>query len=388
MKQALLITISLALATASMAQFTQDDFPREAGFTDHFVLSSNTFDLPEHGTGQLWDFSEALIEEEIEREYIDATGDTNFPGALNYRERNQIFQGFIIESNEYEAVNENGYAILGRSITDVVYSITGITGGASDELRFVGGNYLHSGNYDLLSFPFEYGDSWVMEYQMVMPFELTVAGFGLNSTPGQQVRNFTETREVVGQGSFIIPDEFGEPSLPIPGYLIRSVLSAIDSVYLAGSPAPAPLMGAFGLTQGAVASDSFYVAYVPGLGTPLMSMTINGDQGGFIDYRPSGAALGQDPTSVNEFGQATVEIYPNPATAGQMLNIRANIGQPVAAVQLFSVSGQKVHEVALNSEVISGAAFVVPANLEAGIYFVNLLNSKGTSIGQNKIVVR
>src|SRR5690606_23933525 len=106
----------------------------------------------------------------------DATNDPNFPGALNYRERDLIFQGFLIESNEYELLNSDRYGILGRSITDVVYPITSITGGANDELRFVGGNYIYDGNEDNLLFPFDYGDSWTSLYEQTTPFELTVAG--------------------------------------------------------------------------------------------------------------------------------------------------------------------------------------------------------------------
>ncbi|TVR39523.1 MAG: T9SS C-terminal target domain-containing protein [Cryomorphaceae bacterium] len=388
MKKLLLFSISLAFATAGVAQFTHDDFPREATFTDNFILSSTGFDLPSHGEGQLWDFSGALTDSEVSREYMDATGNPDFPGALTYRERDLIFQGFLIGSFEYEAVDETSYRAIGRSITDVVYPITSITGGPNDELRFVGGNYLYPGNYDFLSFPFEYGDSWVMEYEFPMDFELTVAGFGLNATPGQQVRYFTQTRDVVGAGSFIIADEFGDPSFPIPGYLVRAVRTAVDSVFLAGDPAPAPLMGAFGLTQGSTAVDSFYVAYVPGFGSPLLSMYIEGNSPGVLDYRSAAAELGQDPTSVYQYEQEKFEIYPNPAVAGQMINIRANTSQPVAEVQLFNVSGQKVHHVAVNQQIASSGTFMLPSYLTAGMYFVNLVNSAGEIISQNKVIVQ
>lgn len=387
MKKLLLFIALLPLATAGVAQFTQDDFPREADFTEIIVISGNTFDPPTHGTDQLWDYSDAQVEEQFERVYMDAAGNPDFPGALNFRERDQIFQDFIIESDEYEAVNENAYTVMGRTITDVEYPITSITGGANDLLRFVGGSYLYAGNYDYLVFPFDYGDTWQMTYETMMPFELTVAGFGLNSTPGQQVGYFTEIREVVGQGAFIIPDESGEPSSPIPGYYIRSVRTVIDSIFIGGSPAPQMLMDAFGLVQGAMDVDSFYVAYAPGLGSPLLGYFMGGPLDGLVDFRPSAAALGQGPTSVDDFAEVAIELYPNPAAAGQMLNVRADYSEPVGAVQLYSLSGQKVYEAVLNQNLRSGATMVMPRSLKAGMYFVQVRNTAGEIIGQRKVVI-
>lgn len=141
-EKTVLFSLSLFTASLCIAQFTSEDFPREAAFVANSTLSSNVFNLPAHGTNIVWDFSVAFADETSTRQYFDATNDPNSPGALNYRKRNLIFQEFLIESNEYEGVNTDNLLVIGRSITDVTYLITAITVGANDILRFVGGNYL------------------------------------------------------------------------------------------------------------------------------------------------------------------------------------------------------------------------------------------------------
>lgn len=387
MKKLLLLSIAIASTSYCAAQFTAEDFPREATHVDSFIVGTSVFALPEHGAGLIWDYSSIDTDYTVTRVYHDATSDPAFENAFHYRQRDLEFQGFYIESTEYESLDENSYSAIGRSITDVAYPIASITGGADDELRFVGGNFPYEGNYNYLTFPFDYQSSWDMEYTQVIDFELTVAGFGLADVPGNRTSFISHLREVVGAGSFIIPDENGNPSGPIQGLLFHATETKIDSVYLGGEVAPAALMGAFGLTQGEVTVEEYYVAYAYGFGAPLLSFDVI--DGLLIDpvYRPSAAVLGSS-VSVAENEQNTIVSYPNPATAGQTLNIRADIGQHISAVQFYSVSGQLVHEVAINtSNVAAGLAVTLPGSLSKGTYFVRLLTPQGEIAERSKIMI-
>lgn len=385
MKSYFNLAIAILAASSCAAQFTLDDFPREASFTDTGVTSTSELDLPEHGDNVLWDFSSLSNDGSFSVTYNAANNDADFPEAINYRQRNLSFQGLEIESTEYDVLNSDAYSTIGRKLVDVTYSITAMTGGANDELRFVGGAYSYGNGFDYVKFPMEYGDSWSMDYNEITDYELTVAAFGLNETPGQLVRYLTQSREVVGRGSFIIPDENGEPSLPIAGYLLRAVRSAVDSVFLGGDLAPQPLLDAFGLTQGAYAADSFYIAYANGLGTPLLGMNIAPGMTFNYSYRPQAAELG---SSVSEFARSSIQVYPNPVVPGQLLHIQAAIDETVATAQIYSITGQRVHDELLNRDLKMGTAFAVPQHLNAGMYFMHLINNRGETVGQTKFMVK
>lgn len=389
MKRHLLLSIILLATSMCNAQFTLEDFPREASFTDNYILSSTIFDLPMEGSGLTWDFSSAETEELISREYIDATDDAFFENAFSYRQRDLSFQGLLIESSEYEALDEEGFSAIGRTITEVTYPVDGITGGTNDIVTFVGGNYLYEGENQYLDLPASYEDSWEFTFEEVIDFELSVASFGLDAAPGQQVRYKTITREVVGEGFFIIRDDQGQPSDPISGLLIRVNESRKDSAFLGGAPAPDALMEAFGLIQGDTFTTEFFVAYAYGLGTPLLSMNVDGNDAVNLAYRPQAAMLGDPSNSVKEFTAPSIIAYPNPVAKGQSIQLQTKSNELVASVQLFNMMGEKVHESAFNSGAIaSGLNVAIPGHLPSGVYFASLLNDSGQQIGRSKFVVK
>ncbi len=366
---------------------TQDDFPRQASFSDTFVIANNTPMIPPtHGTDQTWDFSSATEASVSINEYMDATADPNFPNALNYRERDLSFQGFVIESDEYESIDADGWYTIGRSIVDVTYSITVITGGPSDNLRFVGGNYIYPGEYKQLQFPLNYQDQWTINYQQDIDFELTVAAFGLNSVPGIFSRYFTQHRQVVGEGTVIIPDENGDPSWPIDALLIKAVRTAVDSTFLGGNPAPPPLMAAFGLTQGSVAADSFYVVYAPGFGSTLLSVDIEGTQISNLVYRPGAASLGT-PSAVKDLWLTNFSIAPNPVSSGNPVQINTTQSVSINAVQIVNLLGQVIYEKREDNSEQDNFSVMIPQNTPTGIYLLIIKDKAGKVIGSEKIQV-
>jgi hypothetical protein len=175
-------------------------------------------------------FKKYVISEQLY--YFDASGNANFPGALNYRESDLIFQVFPIRSFRYEGVDSEGYYEVGRTIGEVSYSITAIGGSPNDTLRFPGNNIVFEGRLNSVKFPLNYEDEWIESRIERTPFELTVQAFGLNKMPGERQRTLTHQRRVAGHGKLILPKPDGSPTAEMDVLMIRVVRHSIDSIFL------------------------------------------------------------------------------------------------------------------------------------------------------------
>jgi hypothetical protein len=380
----------LATSSISFAQIAinQANFPRQGTFIDSVInASSAVVAAPTHGSGQTWDYSAVTGGNLVTVPYFDASSIAGFPNALNFRELNLQFQGLPIQSNSFERIDADGWHLYGRTIGDVTHSIAAVSGGANDSLRFVGGNYIYPGNLQQLKFPAAYQDQWTLNYQIELPFELSVAGFGLNKAPGINVSYHHQTREVVGEGTLVIPDFAGNASSPFDALLIKVVRTIIDSTFLGGSPAPPALMGAFGLVQGATVIDSFYVMYAPGFAAPVVNANINGNQVTSFFYRPGAAALG----SLSTIGAASFDggltLSPNPVAPGGFVYLTADKPVSIQTAQITSLTGQIVHQENIDAQNEMHISWQIPAHLKTGIYMVHLTGQNGKPVLTQKIKV-
>lgn len=376
-----------ALPLLAQVTIDQSNFPATAGYTDAFSLGGTAGVVaPSVGASQTWDYSALVETGQVNIVRIDATSDPIFVDALNHLESNRSIQGLLIPSHVYTAVDANGYYEYGRSFSDTTYSITPVSGGVNDSLNFPDGNHVFqfdNGRPEYLGFPATYQSSWTGTRIEPMNFNLTVAAFGLNNTPAQQVRRVTDTREVVGYGTLVIPLPNGDPSAPMEVLLIESTVSSIDSFFLAGSPMPEPLMSAFGLTQGATASSSAFLFFMPDFHSPLLRFGMDGQSIASIGYRPVGATV---PTGISSVELENVSIYPNPVAAGTSLTINlGEAGKAVSAIELIDVTGRLVVYQNLQS---TNASLDIPASLVSGVYSVILRDSEAAPLKTSRIVVK
>lgn len=385
-----ILTISMALiATASVAQVTIDanSFPRLASFADSISKTEQTgIALPTEGAAQVWDYSSLVSESIIIDEHFDATADPNFPNALNSYENNLTFQGFLIPSNSYEAIDVDGWYEMGRSTSEVGYSITSISGGANDSLVFLGGNSLYDGRINSLKFPLTYQSQWTESHIEYSNFNLSVAAFSLNHVPGNQKRILTNERNVVGYGQLTIPREDGTPSAEMDVLLMKVVRSAIDSFFLGGAEAPAPLLAAFGLTQGGFASDSFYVFYKPDFEAPVLNINFS-STGQAINafYRTSAT---EAPVSVNTPTVSGFTCYPNPAGAGRSLLVQtSNTNKNPREISLLDMQGRVVFNQSVSNQAGNSIQLDLPINLSSGIYMLRVQDLDGMILGTNKLQI-
>ncbi len=287
-----------AVPSQSSVVINREDFPREASFTETaYRVETDIFDAPSQGTDQVWDYSFLTPDELSTRTYFDATDDSDFPDALNYSNIEADFAGnFPITVKLYEAIDENRYYYIGEKTEEATYPLTAISGGVDDILQFPAIVNTFTGP-DILQFPLTYEREWTQNGIGKTSFELTVAAFGLNATPGENVRYVTESREVVGEGKLIIPTEDGSPSIPMDALLLKIDKTYTDSLFVGGAPAPAPLLAAFGLTQGnTTTSPTRYVFYTPGFGSHVLN--VNPASGNFF-YKPQAAATSTEPINIS-----------------------------------------------------------------------------------------
>ena len=374
-----------------LAQVTidQSNYPASASFTDDFSAGAVAgVTVPSVGANQTWDYTGLLETSSFSKSVLDASGNANFPDALNYYQSDLAFQGMVIPTDRYFGVDANGFYEYGRSISDVSYPITAISGGANDVMHFPANDHIYQyvdERVNLLGFPATYQSSWTGTRIEPVDFNLTVTGYGLNNTPGQLIKYWTETREVVGHGSLTIPLPNGDPSAPMEVLLIESSVSLIDSFFLAGSEAPTALLNAFGVTQGNVSTGAALFFYMPDFPMPIIRFGMDGSTISNIGYRPVAASA---PTGITANAIENVSIYPNPIAAGASLTI--NLGESanvVSSIQLIDVTGRTVANQALLAGV-NTAQFATPATLVPGVYSIILRNTENAPLKTTRIIVQ
>lgn len=373
----------------SQVTITQSNFPRQVGFIDsiYSALNPQTYSLPSEGANQQWDYSNIGASNLIQTEYIDASSDTNFTNAFNKRGISLTFQGFPIEGFEYEALDANGWGPIGIHTNAAAYSITSISGGAGDSLYFPENIDVYTGSTNSLEFPATYQTNWTGTRYETTPFELTVAGFSLQNSPGERVRTVTDSREIVGYGKLMIPDDNGNPSDELDVLLIKSEITIVDSFFLMGNPAPAPLLGAFSLTQGSISNSEAYLFYMPDYGNPVMRIAVNssGTSPSSVAYRPDAARI--TTTSVRGPGFANeLEIFPNPVNAGQSMMIYFNEVIENAEISLTDITGRTMHRERIDA-LFGFTRFETPA-VVPGIYVLNVNTQNGALIKHSRVVIQ
>ncbi len=137
----------------------------------------------------------------------------------------------------------------GIKVPEQSYTLTPFTGKASDHLDIPEQHYILDEPKKIIEFPMQEGSSWRSESRRVVNFNLTVEAYKLKNVPAQHVWTVYRDEKIVGYGKIRLYHEDG----PSEYYeVLKSEITeyAIDSFYLAGKPAPAALLKAFGAAQG------------------------------------------------------------------------------------------------------------------------------------------
>lgn len=277
---------------------------------------------------------------------------------------------------------------MGRRTEAAAHGISALTGGANDTLFFPFNIDLFGGRADFLDFPATYQSSWTGTYVETTPFALTVAGFGLQNTPGEQLRTITDSREIVGYGKLIIPDDNDDPSNEMEVLLVKSEVTIVDSFFLMGDPAPPALLGAFNVSQGETRFGSAYLFYMPDYGKPVMRIAINADgtEPSNVSFRKDATRTTSTPTSLKEVSlNNALGVHPNPVSTGQYVSINFNEFVDNAEIILTDITGRVVYQNSIHTPT-DHTKLNIP-ELSSGIYILNVSAQNGTLMKSSKILI-
>jgi hypothetical protein len=89
----------------------------------------------------------------------------------------------------------------------------------------------------------------------------------------------------------------------------------------------------------------------------------------------------------NTVMENALRTYPNPATKGSKINIEVN-EQGNFLIALININGAKVFTTSRNTSHGSSLNFSIPANVENGIYVMQLVNSQNHKTHTTKIIIK
>ncbi len=408
MKQLLsVIFLSLVLATATLAQITirRADFPVSTVRLDsasYRILSKVGLNGQlATGNNQTWDFSTAQdsIAVPVSKYYFTPAAllgpvPTIFSDANLVRNFLGQFQIFSLPARIYERLDSTGLYELGYADDGGKASLVTYTGNATDSIYFPATAVRYDRSLPQQKFPMTANSVWntLNDRAVTADFQLSIAAAGFNRTPGERVTINDFRDSIVGWGTLRMRNPTGGAPLNFAVLLQRTYDVYVDSFYIAGRPAPTPLLAAFGLVQGATTTSNttFHFRAVGFSESPItLTVSPSGPSGGYTYTRAVNLAQGLS-TANREYDNTPIatKAYPNPSNSDITLTFEKN-KDATWSVMVYNLAGQVI-----TTQPISGGKGAINQtislgnNLPDGTYFYNLIDQNALirANGQFKLV--
>jgi Secretion system C-terminal sorting domain len=338
--------------------------------------------LPTFGNNQMWDYS-ALKDSmpNIYKYYFRPAATsgplpTAFADATHAYNSTGSFQSFPYQARFYEKIDATGYVQLGYTSADAKYSIANISGGATDSIYITASTFRYSSPFTYYKFPMTANSVWKTNYKDTTNIQVSVALLSLNKTPGMRVAQYTALDTIVGWGTLKLKNPSGGTALSYAVLLQRETRTRIDSFFLGGAPAPAVIMGAFGLTQGNVTVFPPILTFLGiGFNEPFLYISTTTAGGIFAVTRAVSPTLGLTTGSreTPDYAVATT-VYPNPTNEGVNFEFQKT-SLPDWNIMIYNATGQivSINRVSAPQGIVN-QRIALDASLPSGTYFYNLLD--------------
>ncbi|RYE24899.1 MAG: T9SS type A sorting domain-containing protein [Sphingobacteriales bacterium] len=359
----------MALGANAQVTLTQSSY---AGFSStaavgHMGVSGLTLGMPANNS--VWDLSTVNYDPYVST-IRQSLSISSLPQATFGEYSGYGFGSFGYGVTLAEGITANGYQRFGEEIHRQAYGLGTLTGNINDSLIFNEQVVAYSSPRNMIAFPATAGSSWQSVYNYATDFNVTIASYMLNNTPCKRVTYVEHTDTVKGWGQMRLKVPLStDPTGYMDVLAVEATIKVKDSFFLNGSPAPAPMLSAFGLTQGQIENSYYTYYYRADEINPLLKLE-------FADANRTPVTSGQTsftnlPLNVkNVLLSKTIQMYPNPSTDGN-ITLKANeLNSGNWTFELVNVAGQKVATGHLS--VNNGTAtFNIGKNV-AGTYYLNM----------------
>jgi hypothetical protein len=392
MKKKIYLTLVVLLAlTTVKAQITiTAPSVSIASQIDTFAVPDNPADFKPLAATQSnahWDFTIAQYPNIQYFTLRTTTTSSNYPTSQVNHQFTTTFAGDLsFETIRYYNINNNSIVTLGEEvINEQIVPLVFVTGDIDDELIFPVQNMPYSAPHIEREFPVTLGSSFTSFSSIDTKFNLTVNAYGLNKVPGFR-RTFKTTKDtVVGWGTVKIKGISTKKIYDnIPVLQVRHHVTMSDSFFLGGSPAPKPLLDAFGLQQG-FPVDYYYVDFISQDELDEL-IRIDFAQNPYTNVSRveiQQNRIEQYATRLNKLSlQNAINTYPNPIIDDNIsielpTNQTGNWGY-----NLTDIYGRNIANGTVNA---AEGTIKLPAGIAAGSYILSIDND-GVTVSVNKIL--
>lgn len=366
----------------------REDYTRTIGETIANVsLNPEELFIPTEGLEeQVWDYGNLTIAAPTSFT-VTAGTHPDLPTANIITTSNEVFLGLIPRDFIfYESLNTDFYGTIGQAATGGSTSLAPITGSDSDTLNILPSFNAYENPSYYYQFPIALGDAATTPYSVSTGYNLTVAAFGLDHVPGLFKTDISHLETVNGYGTLILPHPDGIGTVSIEALLRKDIETRVDSIFLGGAPAPDALLGAFGLVQGAVSTQTTYSFVTKGLSRSAFTFSVSDGEYSSILMAD---ALRDFSTSTQKIAPdlLSIETFPNPSNGNFTIAFDKIDGTPWT-FKLYNLLGQQILQESLDFPVGKTTFTPNTSSLkEVGTYFYTLQNGTGQIIGLEKVIV-
>jgi hypothetical protein len=381
MKQSVLLALLAVLggATAAQAQsaivLNQSNFPALPGTVEQYAQAGTAgVATPTTGANQTWSYTALTpIGQPFSNTYTAPIATSPFTGTTRAYTYTITFGILSVLGTTYEALSATGLQYQGYRVATQRFGLGSITGFSTDSV-VVPTQTVPVGTARFV-FPTTTGTVNRQSYRVATTGLLTVGLAGLNRVPLRLVQRVSSVDSVAGWGTVRIPTATGTASAPYPALLLRRRMVEVDSFYLGTAPAPALLLAALNLQQGAATysfSDDFFRA---SSSQPLLTLSYPTSARQSISAvyysREATVVAGTRPELAAQVGG--LFAYPNPGN-GRSLTLAAGNGSRQA---LRLTVRDLLGRACARAVAYTGEPSAALAGLPAGVYLVEAEAASG-----------
>jgi hypothetical protein len=286
--------------------------------------------------------------------------------------------------------NENGVFQVGQAYNNQAFSLAAFTGNPSDSIYFPFNAYTAENPMTRQAFPYTLGSNWTDTMRLETDFIIDIPAFGLPNVPGQHVFYEVRTDSILGYGTVRVYTPEG-PSEAMDVLVNKHFEYKIDSFYLNGAPAPAPLLTSFGLENGQISSPKNFIDFVAEDIYPYLVRFSNLEPIGNFEqfdevFLQRGVVMSSSTFEIAGAQYSTV-VYPNPSNGGQLNVQLTGVNFPDLSYEVSDLSGRVIRSGRTGPNTGGQLTVNFPTPLPAGNYYLSLRTDKGMVVATESIIV-